>query len=178
MPAITPNRGYPYQTITDSPAGHLLGQNLATAIDADVAALYAQVTALAPILGNWTPYVPAWTSTGTPPAIGNGLLEGRFMHAGKLAVATGRMLAGTTTTFGTGVYSMSLPVASESGLRHMGAGVALDTSTPTNNGPVTVRMDGTLAIRFYGVGGQVTNTVPFTWADTDSLIWTTIYATN
>jgi hypothetical protein len=124
----------------------------------------------------WTSFTPVWTSTGTAPAIVNGTLDGAYLRAGKFVVYTGRFLAGSSTTFGTGVYSMSVPVTSDSGTRHIGTAIALDNSTPANNNDVGVRPDGTTAIRFYGVGGQISNTVPFTWASSDQLLWSIVYA--
>lgn len=60
----------------------------------------------------WTTYTPTWTSTGTAPAIGNGSLTGRYMKIGRTVIVEINMIAGATTTFGTGNYSFSLPVQS------------------------------------------------------------------
>lgn len=59
----------------------------------------------------WTTYTVAWTSSGTQPAIGNGTLEGKYIQANKLAVVRIRLIMGSTTTFGTGQYFLSLPVS-------------------------------------------------------------------
>jgi hypothetical protein len=135
---------------------------------------------LAAINTAWVTYTPAWTSTGTAPAIGNGTLEGRYLHAGKLMCVTGRIVMGSTTTFGTGLYSMSMPsgLPADSSVLYSGSGLVLDSSAPTANGPCAVRFDGGSAVRFYAAGGQVGATVPFTWANGDQLIWQITYATS
>lgn len=75
-----------------------------------------------------TTYTPTWTSTGTAPAIGNGSLTGRYMKIGRMVFCEINMIAGSTTTFGTGNYSFSLPVqAASSGLAEVGSSQLLGT---------------------------------------------------
>ena len=57
----------------------------------------------------WTSYTPLWTSSGTAPALGNGTIVGYYAKAGRLVTAKIAMEGGSTTTFGTGSYSFSLP---------------------------------------------------------------------
>ena len=58
--------------------------------------------------GAWTTYAPTWTSS-TNPSIGNGTLSGRYRRIGKTVDIVVTMAAGSTTTFGAGAYSFSLP---------------------------------------------------------------------
>jgi hypothetical protein len=58
---------------------------------------------------DWTSYTPVWGSTGTAPAIGNGTLSGLYLQVGKTVHVIIHFKAGSTTTFGTGVYNFSLP---------------------------------------------------------------------
>ncbi|MFJ6566419.1 hypothetical protein ACIQNU_03305 [Streptomyces sp. NPDC091292] len=60
----------------------------------------------------WTPYTPVWTSSGTAPAMGNGTLSGRYMKIGRTVLCHINWISGSTTTYGTGNYSFSLPVQS------------------------------------------------------------------
>lgn len=62
-------------------------------------------------LGAWTPYVVAWTSTGTAPSVGGGTLTGRSCKVGRAVTAEIRMYGGSGSVFGTGNYSFSLPFA-------------------------------------------------------------------
>lgn len=59
--------------------------------------------------GAWTPYTPVWTSSGTAPATVNGSLVGFYAKVGRLVTAKIAMYSGSSTTFGTGYYSFSLP---------------------------------------------------------------------
>lgn len=58
----------------------------------------------------WATYTPTW-SASTPPTIGNGTITGRWTQAGKLVSVYLRIVAGTTTTAGSGIYLIGLPVA-------------------------------------------------------------------
>lgn len=62
----------------------------------------------------WETYTPTWTSTGTPPALGNGTLDGYYWRINKTVGVQIRFIAGGTTTFGTGRYRWALPVTASS----------------------------------------------------------------
>ena len=55
----------------------------------------------------WQSYTPAWT--GGSPSIGNGTLSGYYSRKGKSVFCRILMAAGSTTTFGSGGWSFSLP---------------------------------------------------------------------
>jgi hypothetical protein len=58
----------------------------------------------------WQTYTPVWsTSNATQPAIVNGTLTGRFKAIGKTVWFSLRFLSGTSTTYGDGLWSFSLP---------------------------------------------------------------------
>ena len=57
----------------------------------------------------WATYTPSWTSTGTQPVMGNGSSVGRYRRIGTTGFLNGVLTAGTTTTFGTGEWRLSLP---------------------------------------------------------------------
>lgn len=59
----------------------------------------------------WTSWTPAWTAATSNPAIGNGTIVGNYIQAGKLIIFRIIITAGSTTTFGTGAYSFTYPVA-------------------------------------------------------------------
>ncbi len=61
-------------------------------------------------MGAWVPYTPAWTSTGTAPQLNNGTIVGRWQRVGRTINFVITLTPGSTTTFGTLVYSFSLPV--------------------------------------------------------------------
>lgn len=130
--------------------------------------------------GAWTAYTPVWAATGTAVSLGNGTIVGRYYQVGKLVVASVRLLAGSTTTFGTGTYSFTLPVAAAttSSLFRVGSGYCRDTSaTSAGHFPAIAIIDTaspSVAI-LANVNAIVGATTPFTWANTDHLQFTIVY---
>lgn len=133
-----------------------------------------------------TAYTPAWTAATTNPAIGNGQIGGKFVKLGRLGVVWVRVVMGSTTTYGTGNYSLGLPagwsadVATISGaVPRVGAGQAFDSSA--GNGYDVVRVYAATASTIQPVaadppgatrgtgGGVFDNATPFIWASGDTL---------
>jgi hypothetical protein len=110
----------------------------------------------------WTAYTPTWTSTGTAPAIGNGTLSGTYVLAGKLCIFRATVAFGTTTTFGTGSYSLGLPTAAVSStVVSTPAGHILQTNGYLIHGRILTGSSS--AILYYvsvGTTGQLTNVSP------------------
>lgn len=57
----------------------------------------------------WATYTPAWTASSTNPSLGNGSLTGRYQRFGRGRVVGINLIPGSTTSFGAGNYSFSLP---------------------------------------------------------------------
>jgi hypothetical protein len=77
----------------------------------------------------WQTYTPVWSTSGTAPAIGNGTITGRYAILGKVIVCHINLIAGSTTTFGTGTQSFTLPfTAANQGASYVGNAHLLDTS--------------------------------------------------
>jgi hypothetical protein len=77
---------------------------------------------------SWVAFVPAWTGASNP-AIGNGTLNCFYRRLGDLVIATWNVVAGSTTTFGSGQYNLDLPVPARSGQRWALTGDLLDAGT-------------------------------------------------
>lgn len=60
----------------------------------------------------WTSFPPVWTAATTNPVLGNGTLTGRYMKIGRTVVCHINLTTGSTTTYGSGTYSFTLPVTS------------------------------------------------------------------
>ena len=58
---------------------------------------------------DWQSYTPIWTATTTNPVIGNGSLTGKWRRVGDSIYLQISMVAGTTTTYGSGYFNFSLP---------------------------------------------------------------------
>jgi hypothetical protein len=66
--------------------------------------------------GDWISYTPSWTASVTNPAIGNGTILGGYFRIGNWVTFYAQIQAGSTTTFGSGQYRVSLPVAANSSI--------------------------------------------------------------
>lgn len=126
----------------------------------------------------WSTYTPSWTSSGTAPAVGNGSITGRYAQVGKFVFCTGILTMGSTTTFGTGTWSISLPVTAATSTN----GIYVGPAYLHDNSLIAARRTGvaapatTTTMVFYAAtAGAVTPTVPFTWASSDKLSWTIFY---
>ena len=119
-------------------------------------------------------YVPTWTGSSTNPVIGNGTLSGVFSVHNGLCQVTIQMTAGSTTTFGSGVWSFALPITNRSTLGVYGSARALDSGVSYYVG--TAEIGATLvAVTFDATSTQAQSTVPFTWSTSDSLFLTVTY---
>src|SRR5688572_9025428 len=60
----------------------------------------------------WTAYTPSWTGSVSNPVLNNGTLTGRYRRVtgSDLIVVEGRLTCGSTTTYGSGTYYISVPV--------------------------------------------------------------------
>lgn len=128
----------------------------------------------------WTAYTPTWTGSGSNPVIGNGTLAGRYKQIGKNVDFQIWVSMGSTTTFGTGNYSLTLPVAANVSLfvvGTLGTVSALDSSAGSRIGGDIIRTSSTAfsiasTTASTGVWGQL---APFTWAQSDDVTITGSY---
>lgn len=84
-------------------------------------AIVAQVDHLGNVSGNdflwtsgaaWTSYAAVWGAATTNPVLGNGTLVSRYKQFGKTVHVNITLTAGSTTTFGSGAYTFTLPFTS------------------------------------------------------------------
>lgn len=172
------------------------GPIVASSVRNDLAAVQVEANALLTILGagtnlqvlqsaggttvNWggsySAYTPTWAASGTQPVLGNGTLAGRFVQFGKLVHFYIHVVAGTTTTFGTGSYTFGLPVtgASVAG-SPLGPAYALDSSASVfayaaaiyaTTATFNVQQPATWPT---GIANSFGQTAPWTWATSDTL---------
>ena len=130
----------------------------------------------------WTSYVPVWTAASVNPVINNGTIEGYYKLIGKTCFVRGNIAMGSTTTFGTGEWYVSMPFTAAN------ADAILMTATLLDNGSAwyNATMVGGRAgfnnkaplqyVNFTnGTASDVNATQPFTWASTDRFIWNGSY---
>lgn len=95
----TPNYGFRYPAGSDTPNGPAQIQNLAEDVE----------DTLGDGLVAWQSWNPIWTAASVNPVLGNGSRYGRYVKLGRIVHFSGKILFGSTTTYGTGFYSISLP---------------------------------------------------------------------
>lgn len=121
----------------------------------------------------WTSYTPTWGGSTTNPVIGNGTIAGAYMLAGKLCHYRLLITMGSTTTYGSGYYTFTLPTTSATGYSAFGAplgtGFCLDTSAGTLNYFQARKDNNTRVILTTATGTNVTNASPYTWATGDQI---------
>lgn len=125
----------------------------------------------------WTSYTPAWTGSTTNPVINNGTIAGRYMQAGKYITFRVVITMGSTTTYGSGQYSVSLPpFAATATAATFQLVDAFYYSGANYKGYGRVLASGTTAALFTpgttagGADRTVTNLVPFTFANTNIIV--------
>lgn len=119
-------------------------------------------------------YTPAWTAATGNPTIGNGTITGRYIQLDKIVHVAINVVAGSTTTFGTGNYNLSLPVSAISGIR-MTIGVYInDVGTQFYVGEGVINSGTTFET--IAVGSSATGptfwspTTPFTFGNADTFV--------
>ncbi|WP_182379817.1 hypothetical protein [Nocardioides sp. WS12] len=123
----------------------------------------------------WTSYSPAWTGATTNPVIGNGTIVGRYRQIGKSVDFRVVITMGSTTTYGSGQYAISLPVTLHAtGLQLAlgealigGAAYRLHVRVSPTSATALLYCDPTTAGNSVRA---VTNLVPGTFANTHSII--------
>lgn len=128
-------------------------------------------------LWTWTSYTMTWASSGTQPAIGNGTKQGAYVVIGKTCFFRINVLMGSTTTYGTGTYTFSLPFTAKTltGTSTLpawaGSAMCIDSGTAYTLGILSVTSAATTCgVLQHATGsGFWSNTIPQTWANGDYL---------
>ncbi|MCX5114588.1 hypothetical protein OOK13_40220 [Streptomyces sp. NBC_00378] len=123
----------------------------------------------------WTGWTPTWTAATTNPALGNGSMTGRYMKWGRTCMVNLELTMGSTTTYGAGVWSFSLPFTAASAVgSRVGMAQALGGSNRAA-GQLIVAPAATTLTCFFPASTSVSflsnngATNPFTWAATHQL---------
>lgn len=117
-------------------------------------------------------YTMAWTASTTNPTIGNGTISAEYERDGNYVIARGQVSFGSTTTFGSGVYSFSLPIAPYAHTRDIiGTAYALDSGSSFLEGVSLVSSGASTVQLLLGAApaNNVGPTVPVTWASGDRI---------
>jgi hypothetical protein len=129
--------------------------------------------------GEWQEYTPVWTSADGNAALGNGFVEGRYKKIGKVVHVYIYVGFGSSTTFGSGEYKVSLPVAGRSVGQAMLSLVMHDVGTRLYNSLAhniySTYGTNVSSVTLFWDTGVVTHSAPFTWTDGDYFVITGTY---
>ncbi|GIH07432.1 hypothetical protein Rhe02_54990 [Rhizocola hellebori] len=132
----------------------------------------ADLTAVLRMVATMATYTPELTSSSGSPTIGNGTLTGRYLQSNGLAYVQIQLTRGSTTDYGTGFISLSVPIPALS-VDYVGACTLFDASA--NSFAAACQMETTTSITPVSSSGVITSTSPFTWATSDRIRITILY---
>jgi len=128
-----------------------------------------------PIFGAPNTYSVSWTGATTNPSLGNGTLIGRYSLVGKLVKLDINLQMGSTTSYGSGAWSFSLPFTAINPCVNMGLASAYDNSSGMRYPLAVLVTNGATALSVFvptttgSTVSTLTSAIPFTWATNDLL---------
>lgn len=126
-------------------------------------------------LGAWSAYTPTWAASGSAPAIGNGTIAGRWQRLfDRWHAISIKMTFGSTTTFGTGNYTLSLPSGMGNAVATSIGRIAISASTNYFGTANVYNASAVIVLGSVTSGSNpsmtnVTPTVPVSLASTNSI---------
>jgi len=126
-------------------------------------AMVAAINAATP--GAWTAYTPTWSGT-----LGNGTIVSKYALIGKTVHYRIKVTWGSTTSHAAATQSFSLPVPAHAELViNMPAGIAAGGAASSLNGIVIFLSNAAFCIMVPGGTTFWSNTIPVTWANTNTM---------
>lgn len=121
------------------------------------------------VVGDWTPYTPVWAASGTAAFLGNATLLGRYLKINKIVFVDVALTMGSTTTYGTGTYTLTLPLPALDANGQTGAVFLYHLASTTSYGGSLFVAASTIFGVWSDGAGQIGPAIPFTWAAGDQL---------
>lgn len=121
---------------------------------------------------DWTNYTPVLTATTTNPTIGNGTINGRWKYLDRKTIALYlKITFGSTSTYGSGTWYVSLPSGLVSANTHMQLliGCIMDNGVDWKLAAGRINPASTTICPVPEGGSEVYSTSPMTWASGDTL---------
>lgn len=132
---------------------------------------------LVDLYASWTSYSPTWTGATTNPVLGNGSLDAGYRAIGKTISVRIRLVIGSTTTLGSGLWSISLPSGLAPAAVQTLGGFASNSSGSSRYALGAYLTAGAGVFRIAAADGTsgVSGTSPFAWANGDQLVLNGVY---
>lgn len=164
--------------MTFTPRSWVVGETVTAAmLNAEIRDQFASM------FDTWTSYTPTWTAATTAPVLGNGSIVGRYMKIGRTCWVNVEMTMGSTTTYGAGQWSWTLPFTAAASVgSRIGAAQAL-ASTARVAGHIVVSSAATTISAFFPASTSVSflsnngASNPFTWAAANQFRTSFVYET-
>uniref|UniRef100_UPI003F493587 hypothetical protein n=1 Tax=Nonomuraea sp. CA-251285 TaxID=3240002 RepID=UPI003F493587 len=123
---------------------------------------------------DWTSFTTTWSAATTNPTLGNGTLACAYRTIGKTAFIRMKLVMGSTTNKGSGLYGFTLPAAITPAETQAMAGFISNSSGTVRHVIAGFLTPGSGVFRIaLGDGSSgVSNTAPIAWATGDQLILT------
>lgn len=125
----------------------------------------------------WQTYTPTWSSSATQPSLGNGNITGKYLRSGRECSVHIALIAGSTTTYGTGQYYFSSPFPHggvHTSIPTLGTAWCVNQGSWYMTGTVNVQTSTTVSV-FLPTSttnfaqGQWSATSPWTFKNTDQM---------
>lgn len=163
-----------FNTVVVASAKKILGDPVTIGQDGAVIIVYDNTNQgwriVASFAGAPIAFTPTWTGASGNPAIGDGTLAGVWQQNGRMVHFEILMLAGSTTTFGTGAWAFTTPTSINLTAVPVMSALALDAGAPLYRVGIARPADATKVNVFVdSEAGGVASAVPFAWANTDQL---------
>lgn len=164
-----------------------IAPQITIALGADNIAIVGNSHNLLPVIDNsgnarnqistWDePYAGAITSGGAPFALGNGTLTTRRSRNGATTTIYGELTFGSTTTPGTGGYSISLPQMRHSANAFVGGSLIGNRGGTLYAGVLQIAGNVTTASFLRDTTGSITFNSPAVWSAGDTIRWSITYS--
>lgn len=115
----------------------------------------------------WSAYTPVWGSVGTAPTLGNGSISGKYFQNGLDVHVKASIAIGSSTTLGSGAYTISLPVnANEAAFTIAGSALVYDVSAALQYAAAAYFNNGSQVILIQNAT-RVTSSTPVALASGD-----------
>lgn len=119
---------------------------------------------------DWFNYAASWTGSVSNPVIGNGSIISRFKISERIVFVKINVFMESTTTYGSGSYSFSVPVSSASGVGlSLGSAIGSNAGVSIDNGVSVMTAAATVITPVVDslTRAAWTNTNPFAWGTGD-----------